>query len=277
MRFVVFASLLITCAMACAQDNYEIQVYGSETVAPKSTMFELHSNYTFEGSKTSIEGQQPTDHAEHETLEITQGITPWFETGFYVFTSAKAGYGWQYVGDHIRPRVRIPESWHWPVGVSLSTEFGYARPQFTTGPWSLELRPIIDQKAGRLYWAVNPVFDRSITGLDSKRGWEFSPNIKFSWDLNKKVAAGLEYYGGFGPVSGFDPVPQQFQQFVPAIDLNLSEKWEFNFGVGVGVTGGTDHLLVKMILGRHVTWGHSATGSTGETTPPPKRPSTPQD
>jgi hypothetical protein len=50
-------------------------------------------------------------------------------------------------------------------------------------------------------------------------------------------------------VTGFDPVSQQQQQIIPAIDLNLSEKWEFNFGVGVGVTKATDHLLAKMILG----------------------------
>jgi hypothetical protein len=34
---------------AVAQDNYEIQVYGSETVPAGSTMVELHSNYTFRG------------------------------------------------------------------------------------------------------------------------------------------------------------------------------------------------------------------------------------
>jgi hypothetical protein len=33
------------------------------------------------------------------------------------------------------------------------------------------------------------------------------------------------------------------------IDLNVSPKWEFNFGVGVGLTGSTEHLIVKMILG----------------------------
>jgi len=33
-------------------------------------------------------------------------------------------------------------------------------------------------------------------------------------------------------------------------DLNVSPNWEFNFGVGVGLTGGSDHLLVKMIIGR---------------------------
>jgi hypothetical protein len=40
------------------------------------------------------------------------------------------------------------------------------------------------------------------------------------------------------------------QQIVPCVDLNLSRQWEFNFGLGVGVTHGADHLLVKMILGR---------------------------
>jgi len=58
---------------AAAQDNYEIQVYGSETVAPRTTMFEIHSNFTVEGSKTVQDGLLPTEHAEHETLEITLG------------------------------------------------------------------------------------------------------------------------------------------------------------------------------------------------------------
>jgi hypothetical protein len=31
--------------------------------------------------------------------------------------------------------------------------------------------------------------------------------------------------------------------------LNLSPKWEVNFGVGVGVTRSADHLIGKMILG----------------------------
>ena len=67
--------------------------------------------------------------------------------------------------------------------------------------------------------------------------------------MSRQIAAGLEYYGALGPVSGFDPLRDQQQQILPAIDLNLSPKWEFNLGVGVGVTHGTDHLLVKMILG----------------------------
>ena len=120
---VFFAALLVVCALAVpcsAQDNYEIQVYEAETVAPRSTMVEIHSNFTVEGSKTVQDGMLPTNHAEHETLEITQGINDWAEVGFYLFTSIQPGDGWQWVGDHIRPRVRVPERWHWPVGLSLS-------------------------------------------------------------------------------------------------------------------------------------------------------------
>ncbi len=254
---VMFGLLLLFCyARSCgAQDNYEIQVYGSETVPPKTTMVELHSNFLFQGSKTTQEGVLPTEHELHETLEITQGFTPWFETGFYVFTTVPNGQGWKWVGDHIRPRVRAPESWHWPVGVSLSAEFGYARPIFSTSVWSLEIRPIVDKQNGRLYWSINPALEKAYTGPESRRGWEFSPDAKISWNFTKVVAFGLEYYSGFGPVGGFDPFPYQAQQFIPAFDLDVSPKWEINFGVGVGVTRATDHMLVKAIIGRRFDWG----------------------
>ena len=104
-----------------AQGNYEIQVYGADTIAPKSTMLELHSNYTPEGQRYTIDGVYPTNHQEHETIELTEGINDWSEVGFYIFTSEQNGHGTQWVGDHIRPRVRAPSSWHLPVGLSLFT------------------------------------------------------------------------------------------------------------------------------------------------------------
>jgi hypothetical protein len=39
---------------------------------------ELRSNLTAKGSKTVEDGVLPTNHAEHETLEITQGFNSWF-------------------------------------------------------------------------------------------------------------------------------------------------------------------------------------------------------
>ena len=252
-----------------AQDNYEIQVYGSETVAPKTTMLELHSNFTIDGSKAvpgseyAADGTYPTNHALHETVEITQGLTSWSEVGFYIFTSSRSGQGIQWVGDHIRPRVRVPDSWHWPVGVSLSTEIGYQRRDFSPDTWTWEIRPIIDKQIGRWYFSVNPALERSFHGESVSQGVVFSPSAKISYDFTKVISGGLEYYGSYGRLGDFDNFHNQQQQFFPAVDLNVSPNWEINFGVGIGPTASTDHLIVKAIIGRRFDWsGHHERGSS---------------
>jgi hypothetical protein len=242
--------ILLPPGSAVAQANYEIQVYGSETTPRGETVFEMHNNFTFQGTKQTVDGVHPTNHQLHETLEITHGFNDWFEIGLYQFTSAQSTTGWQWVGSHIRPRVRAPENWHWPVGVSLSSEFGYQRPSYSTDTWTWEIRPIIDKQLGKVYLAFNPALERSLHGPGVRGSFEFSPNFKLGYGLTRKVSAGIEYYGSLGPVTGFDPFRDQFQQFIPSLDIDFGPNWEFNFGVGVGVTGGTEHLLVKMIIGR---------------------------
>jgi hypothetical protein len=263
--------LIVGAKFASAQNNFEIQVYGSDTVAPKTTMVELHSNFTAQGSypvpgsEYAFDGTYPTNHAQHETLELTQGLNNWSEVGFYVFTSARSGDGWQWVGDHIRPRVRAPDSWHWPVGASLSMEFGYVRPSFQKDTWTWEIRPIIDKQIGRWYFAANPAFERSFHGPSVAQGVGFAPDAKFSYDFNRYISGGVEYYSDYGSLHGFYSFHDQQQQFVPSIDLNVSPQWEINFGVGIGVTGSTDHLIVKGIVGRHFDWTHHRPGGSEST------------
>jgi hypothetical protein len=239
-----------------AQDNYEVQVYGTEMVPPGRTMVELHSNFTFEGSKDAVDGVRADEHALHETIEITEGWTSWFETGFYIFMSYRASEGYQWVGDHIRPRVRIPEAWHWPVNVSLSTEFGYQRRSYSTDTWTWEIRPIIDKQLDRWYLSFNPALERSFHGLEVGKGVTFSPSVKVSYDVTKRVTLGFEYYGATGSITGFDPLRDQQQAIMPALDLNLGPNWEFNLAAGVGMTASTDHMLVKMIIGRRLKLGN---------------------
>ena len=52
-QFVLrFLFLFLPALPLFAQGNYEIQVYGAETVEPHHTMVELHSNFTIQGSKS---------------------------------------------------------------------------------------------------------------------------------------------------------------------------------------------------------------------------------
>jgi hypothetical protein len=237
-----------------AQGNYEIQVYGADTVLKGNTMFEIHSNFTASGHPGSPQ-LAATNHAQHETLEITQGVNNWSEVGFYVFTTAQDGLGAQWVGDHIRPRVRIPPQWHWPVGLSLSQEIGYQRALFSPDTWTWEIRPIIDKQMGRLYWSVNPAFERTLHGPDVKLGLDFAPAVKVSWDFTKVFTGGLEYYADYGSIRDIASLHDQQQMIFPAVDLNVSPDWEINFGVGVGPTSATDRWIIKLIVGRRFSWG----------------------
>src|SRR5258708_5389596 len=206
---------------ARAQENYEIQVYGSELVDPGHTMVELHSNFTFQGSKTIQDGMLPTNHQLHETIEITHGFTDWFECGFYIFTAERNGQGIDWVGDHIRPRVAVPKKWNWPVGLSLSNEVGYQRRQFSTDSWTWEMRPIIDKQSGRWYFSFNPTFDKSIYGPSKSQGFEFSPNVKVSYDFSKKITGGVCDYTSLAPPPGILPGRPAHHQLFSAPVLHL--------------------------------------------------------
>ena len=200
---VQLAVLIVIASLPLyGQGNYEIQVYGSDTVPAGRTMIELHSNFTMEGFKTTNQGVLPDEHQLHETVEITQGWNDWFETGFYIFTSLGPNLGYKWVGDHIRPRVRVPESWHWPVGVSLSTEIGYQRPIFSADTWTWEIRPIVDKQLGPWYLAFNPALERSFHGASVPVGVGFSPSVKAAYSVTRKYRprilriVGVDYRAG---------------------------------------------------------------------------------
>jgi hypothetical protein len=240
-----------------AQDNYEIQVYESPTVLKGYTMVELHSNYTFNGTTSKINGVNPTNHILHETVEITHGFANNFEIGFYFFNAFGSDNRTAYVGSHIRPRFTAPQGWNLPFGLSLSTEVGYQKRAFCEDDWTVEIRPIIDKTFGKAYFSLNPTLEKSLHGLNSNSGFVFSPNFKVRYAFTNHVAPALEYYGSVGPFRQFLPWGEQDEQLFIAADLNVSPLWEINVGYGFGLNHNTDRNIIKLILGRRLSPHHS--------------------
>ena len=172
-----------------AQDDYEIQVYSSQTAPKGNTLFELHSNFTPVGNKQYSDNIFPSDKIVHETLEITHGFSDIFEMGIYFFNAIGSNGRTGYAGSHIRPRVRIPESWNLPVGLSVGSEIGYQRIGFFNNHWLFEIHPIIDKEFGRFYIAINPTFDWNI---DRSADFEFNPCMMASYKISKIADLGLE-------------------------------------------------------------------------------------
>jgi len=245
---LTLASLVLALAAAplAAQDNFEIQVYGSELVPKGATMTELHSNYTTRGSI----GPFGSYHALHETIEITHGFSSFFELGFYHFMSFQNDGGLKYVGNHIRPRFSVPESAHLPVGLSLSQEIGYESSDFSGGDdWSWEVRPIIDKTIGRFYIAFNPVLGFTLSGPNKGGSPSFEPQGQVGFDVTPKINFALEYYGTTGTLAKSEAFKDTEQYLFPALNIDFGPDWEFNIATGLPLTSITDRVAFKMIIG----------------------------
>ncbi len=250
MQYQLTSLFLFITIFALAQADNEIQVYASPTIQNKWTIFELHSNYTFRGSNQLTD--RSLAHWTNETLEITHGFGKNLEFGIYIFTGiAPKGGGYQYQGTHIRPRVTIPQEWKWKIGASLSAEFGFFRPNDTTGfVWEGELRPIIDKTINNWYFALNPNIGFVLTG-DNKQ-WVISPQFKTVYTFLQKWGVGIEYYSSLGTFKKLQPWNQQEHLLGPMIDLYLWPLWEVSGGLLFGLNNYSNQRILKLILGRRI-------------------------
>ncbi len=254
MRQLLVTFLILGFLKVSAQENYEIQVYGSQTQAKNSTIFELHSNYAFDGERNIVKGVRPTYHALHETIEITHGLSDNFELGFYLFMNYLPEYGFQVIGTHLRPRIMAPTKWKLPVGLSLSAEIGYQSSKYSADTWSLELRPIIDKQWNKLYVSLNPTLGVTIKGIEKPSAPSFAPNVKVGYNFFKNISLGAEYYGDLGSLDAFEKGPDQSQAIFAVFDLMNNNKWELNFGPGFGLTPATDGFVFKVLVGKKIKW-----------------------
>jgi hypothetical protein len=187
----------------------------------------------------------------NETLEITHGFGKNFEIGFYTFTGVAPAGGFQYLGNQVRPRVTVPETWKWNIGASLSLEFGFFRPDDTTKfVWQGEVRSIIDKTIDNWYFAFNPNIDFVLTG--DNKGIGIAPQFKTVYTIKEKFGVGFEYYGGLGSFKKILPVNLQEHLIGPMIDLYVHPMWEINGGFLFGLTQNSNQRILKILLGRRI-------------------------
>ncbi|HEX3866540.1 MAG TPA: hypothetical protein VHV78_07285 [Gemmatimonadaceae bacterium] len=223
---------------------------GSGTAAGGAGAARGPSESIAKSSSSVCTNNAETSHIGHETVEATVGLTSWSEIGLYAFSDEPRFANAQYVGSSIRPKIAVPNSWQWPIGIALSMELEYDRPQVSSDTWSWELRPIIDKSLGRWYLSVNPTLVRTLEGPGAANGVQLSPSGKVNFDFTQLISGGVEYYSAYGRITHVAPAADQVQQIFGAADLHVSALWEINVGVGIAETPATNHLVAKVIFGR---------------------------
>ena len=242
------AAFLWLSGQAGAIDFYEIQIYPTDTTPKNVLQLELHSN-----SVTSATGSEA--HAQlnpyqvHETLEATYGLTPHIEIGQYFATAKLSNGEYEYAGSRSKLHFGLGASDSWPLQVGANLELDYMRRAAEENPLSLEMRPIMQKRFGKLWIVANFAFEKPFRGPGTHRGVTLSPSGEISYDLISWLSPALEYYGDMGSLEHLPGVQHQQHFLVPALDFYLLPKLELNLGVGFGLTRASNGVFLKSIVG----------------------------
>jgi hypothetical protein len=227
----------------------EIQVYNGEIAKVGEWTVQQHLNYAINGRKMpDFSGGLIPHHALNGTPEFGYGITNWWEFGFYVPWAIDQQGHFHSNAVKVRTLFVTPDAENREFFYGVNFEFAYSTKVFSETRFNSEIRPIIGWRKGDYEFIFNPIVDIS---FGSKGEVTFAPAARFAKKVAENLQVGLEYYTDLGPLQHFLPLKEQEHNIYGVVDFKVGV-WDVNFGVGYGLTPGSDRLMTKLIVGTDV-------------------------
>src|SRR6266849_2811750 len=223
----------------------EIQVYNAGIAAPGQFTIQQHLNYIGIGLKDPpFPGGLVSHHSINGTPEFAYGVTDWWAVGLYLPFAIQDR---QFLSNSFKLRTLFvsPSAEQRNFFYGVNFEFSNTTPKFSQTRFGLEIRPIIGIRNADYEFIVNPIVD---IGFGKNGEADFTPAARLARKLRPDLFVGLEYYADFGEIGNFlKPADQQHTLFA-VTDFKLGVL-DVNFGVGYGLTPGSDRFVVKSIVG----------------------------
>jgi hypothetical protein len=243
-RGAISALFCLTSSVAWAID--EIQVYDAGIANIGQWTIQQHLNYTFSGRKVpDFPGGIVPNHALSGTPELAYGLTDWWEFGLYAPFAVTGDGRFLSNGAKIRNLFVSPHAAQRNFFYGVNFEASYQTPAFSQSRYGLEIRPILGVRNPEWEFIVNPIVDVS---FGSQGEADFTPAARIARRLGNDSAVAIEYYADFGKIGHFLPVQEQQHQVFGVVDFKLGA-FDIDFGIGYGLTSGSDRLLAKAIIG----------------------------
>lgn len=251
------ASALLLPRAAAAFDPFEIQVYDGEANDPGAASLELHVNYNHAPKRAASPPEMAWHKQAHFTFEPALGITRFWEIGAYFQFAAAIGDTMYWAGTKLRTKFVTPEGWHPHLTLGINFEFAFIPQRFDADRYGGEIRPIIGWEDKYFHIAMNPNVEFAVAGQGLRDGPEFNPAISAVAKIPDIVSLGVEYYASVGPFAHPDPLKSQEHYLFGVANVLAFAGWELNFGVGAGLTPGSNDVIVKAIFGHEIgrLWG----------------------
>ncbi len=205
-----------------------------------------HLNYTIKGlTEPAYPGALIDNHALNGTPEFAYGVTPWLELGLYVpWAVNEQG---QFLSNNFKLRTLfvIPDAPKKDFFYGLNFEYDFPSWPFVPAHFAMEVRPIIGWRNPQWEFIINPIIDFAWGG--QLGGVDFAPAARLARNLGEDRFIGLEYYAGLGTPGNFQSFLQQSHQLFAVTDFKIGEV-DVDFGIGYGLTPGSDRWVAKTIL-----------------------------
>jgi hypothetical protein len=240
------AAILLVAPLAPAHAVDEIQVYNGEIANVGEWTVQQHLNYAISGRKApDFPGGLIPNHALNGTPEFGYGITKWWEFGFYLPWAIDQNGRFYSNAAKVRTLFVTPDAENREFFYGVNFEFAYSTLKFSDTRFNAEIRPIIGWRKGDYEVIFNPIVD---VGFGSKGEVTFAPALRVAKKVAENFQLGIEYYSDLGPLQHFLPLKEQAHNIYGVVDFKVGF-WDVNFGVGYGLTPGSDRLMTKLIVG----------------------------
>jgi hypothetical protein len=239
------AVVLLVGSAARAQDNFEIQVYDSETAPRGAVGLEVHLNVFAQGVRQAAGVELPTDRVTHFTLEPHVGLARWCEAGAYLQTALRPDGNFDYAGVKLRYKMRVPRRFAGVVGLALNIELSSVPAIYEPPELGGELRPILDAELGRIYLSINPILALELRGRLAGHP-QLEPAAQLLVRAVGALQVGLEYYAALGPIDAPLPAADEVHRLFVVGQYGRGGLG-INLGVGYGLAAG-ERWIVKTIL-----------------------------
>jgi hypothetical protein len=246
---VLCAVLACARAPAAGQNLFEVQVFPDETLGRGATELEIH-NVLIPPSMVAAGSPQPAGHM-HLSIEVSHGWTDTFETGVFLETAPDPADAHASIsGGHVRPKIHFASSPAFPFHVSASVEYAFFKnPGDRQFRQAITLTPIFERHSELWEVSLNPGLEFPIRGPDAGSAPVFEPSAKIAARASPRWSVGVEYYAETGTIKHVEPLAVQHHLVFPALDVHGDAGWHVNVGIGRGLTGGSEHWVLKSILG----------------------------
>lgn len=232
-----------------AQNLFEVQVFPDENLAPRETQIEIHTVAMPSGTRLPDGTLDPSAHL-HLSTELSHGWSDVFETGLFIETSPGRGDRHAaFTGWHIRPKIRLPRWQSVPWHISFGFEYAFLKePGDVAFRQAVAITPIVEHHHEAFELSINPGIEIPVKGAGAGSPPTFTPSAKAAVKVAQSTWASLEYYAETGSIKHFEPLADQHHIVMPAVDLRTAVGWDVNVGIGRGLTGASEHWVVKSIV-----------------------------